>query len=53
MEYVILFGLLAVLLAIGAPVAFSLLAATLATVLYLALPPIVVCSSRWGPTSPP
>ena len=42
MEYVILFGLLAILLAIGVPVAFSLLAATLATVLYLALPPIVV-----------
>ncbi|MGQ3004362.1 MAG: TRAP transporter large permease subunit [Hydrogenophaga sp.] len=42
MEYIILFGLLAVLLAIGVPVAFSLLAATLATVLYLALPPIVV-----------
>ena len=42
MEYIILFGLLAILLAIGVPVAFSLLAATLATVLYLALPPIVV-----------
>ena len=42
MEFVILFGLFAVLLAIGVPVAFSLLAATLATVLYLALPPIVV-----------
>jgi TRAP-type mannitol/chloroaromatic compound transport system permease large subunit len=42
MEYIILFGLLFVLLAIGVPVAFSLLAATLATVLYLALPPIVV-----------
>ena len=42
MEYLILFGLLAILLAIGVPVAFSLLAATLATVLYLALPPIVV-----------
>jgi tripartite ATP-independent transporter DctM subunit len=42
MEYVILFGLLAVLLAVGVPVAFSLLAATLATVLYLTIPPIVV-----------
>ncbi len=42
MEYVVLFGLLAVLLAIGVPVAFSLLAATMATVLYLAIPPIVV-----------
>lgn len=42
MEYVILFGLLLILLAIGVPVAFCLLAATLATVLYLALPPIVV-----------
>lgn len=42
MEYVVLFGLLAVLLAIGVPVAFSLLAATMATVLYLTIPPIVV-----------
>ena len=42
MEFLILFGLFAVLLAIGVPVAFSLLAATLATVLYLAVPPIVV-----------
>ena len=42
MEYVVLFGLLAALLAIGVPVAFSLLAATMATVLYLAIPPIVV-----------
>ena len=42
MEFVILFGLFAVLLAVGVPVAFSLLAATLATVLYLAVPPIVV-----------
>jgi hypothetical protein len=33
MEYILLFGLFAVLLAIGVPVAFSLLAATLATVL--------------------
>ena len=42
MEYIILFGTLLVLLAIGVPVAFCLLSATLATVLYLALPPIVV-----------
>ncbi|KQW83032.1 TRAP transporter large permease [Brevundimonas sp. Root1279] len=42
MEYIILFGLLGVLLALGVPVAFSLLAATLATVVYLAIPPIVV-----------
>jgi hypothetical protein len=42
MEFVILFGLFALLLVIGVPVAFSLLAATLATVLYLAVPPIVV-----------
>ena len=42
MEYLILFGLLGLLLLIGVPVAFSLLAATLATVLYMALPPIVV-----------
>lgn len=42
MELAILFGLFAVLLVLGVPVAFSLLAATLATVLYLALPPIVV-----------
>lgn len=42
MEYVILFGLLAILLALGVPVAFSLLASTLATVLFLSIPPIVV-----------
>jgi tripartite ATP-independent transporter DctM subunit len=42
MEFLILFGLFAVLLAIGVPVAFSLLAATLATVLYLSVPSIVV-----------
>jgi tripartite ATP-independent transporter DctM subunit len=42
MEYVILFGLLAILLALGVPVAFSLLASTLATVIFLAIPPIVV-----------
>ena len=42
MEFVILFGVFALLLLIGVPVAFSLLTATVATVLYLALPPIVV-----------
>ncbi|WP_029415953.1 TRAP transporter large permease [Brevundimonas bacteroides] len=42
MEFVILFGVFALLLLIGVPVAFSMLAATVATVLYLALPPIVV-----------
>ncbi len=42
MEFVILFGLFAVLLVLGVPVAFSLLAATVATVIYLAVPPIVV-----------
>lgn len=42
MEFVILFGVFAVLLLIGVPVAFSLLTATVATVIYLALPPIVV-----------
>ena len=42
MEYIILFGLLAVLLVMGVPVGFALLASTLATVLYLAIPPIVV-----------
>jgi tripartite ATP-independent transporter DctM subunit len=42
MEFIILFGVFALLLLIGVPVAFSLLSATVATVLYLALPPIVV-----------
>lgn len=42
MEFIILFGVFALLLLIGVPVAFSLLTATVATVLYLALPPIVV-----------
>lgn len=42
MELIILFGVLALLLAIGVPVAFSLLGATVATVLYLAIPPIVI-----------
>jgi tripartite ATP-independent transporter DctM subunit len=38
----ILFGMLAVLLLIGVPVAFALLGASLATALYLGLPSIVV-----------
>ncbi|HAJ01714.1 MAG TPA: C4-dicarboxylate ABC transporter permease, partial [Brevundimonas sp.] len=42
MEFIILFGVLALLLILGVPVAFCLMGATLATVLYLALPPIVV-----------
>ncbi len=42
MEYIILFGVFAALLLIGVPVAFSLLASTILTVIYLALPPIVV-----------
>lgn len=42
MEYIILFGVFAALLLIGVPVAFSLLASTVVTVVYLALPPIVV-----------
>lgn len=42
MEYIILFGVFAGLLLIGVPVAFSLLASTVITVIYLALPPIVV-----------
>lgn len=42
MEIAILFGVFALLLLIGVPVAFAIAAATLATVLYLELPPIVV-----------
>ncbi|MEZ6024385.1 MAG: TRAP transporter large permease [Hyphomonadaceae bacterium] len=42
MEIAILFGVFAVLLILGVPVAFSIAAATLATILYLDLPPIVV-----------
>jgi tripartite ATP-independent transporter DctM subunit len=41
-EYLILFGVLFGLLALGVPVAFCLLGATLATTLYLLLPPVVV-----------
>ncbi len=42
MAVAILFGVFALLLAIGVPVAFALVSASLATVLYLGLPPIVV-----------
>jgi len=42
MEIAILFGVFALLLVLGVPVAFSIAAATLATILYLDLPPIVV-----------
>lgn len=42
MEVAILFGVFALLLIVGVPVAFSIAAATLATVLYIGLPPVVV-----------
>ncbi|PZN27825.1 MAG: hypothetical protein DIU71_16875 [Proteobacteria bacterium] len=42
MAIAILFGLLALLLVTGVPVAFALISAALATVLYLELPPLVV-----------
>ena len=42
MATVLLFGVFAVLLVLGVPVAFGLIAASLATVLYLGLPSIVV-----------
>lgn len=42
MEIAILLGVFALLLVLGVPVAFSIAAATLATILYLDLPPIVV-----------
>jgi tripartite ATP-independent transporter DctM subunit len=42
MGVAILFGVFALLLAIGVPVAFSLMSASLATLLYLGLPPIVM-----------
>jgi tripartite ATP-independent transporter DctM subunit len=42
MEIALLFGVFAILLVVGVPIAFALSAATLATVLYLGLPPIVV-----------
>jgi TRAP-type mannitol/chloroaromatic compound transport system permease large subunit len=41
-EIAILFGVFAFLLVLGVPVAFSIAAATLTTVLYMGLPPIVV-----------
>ncbi|HZX92124.1 MAG TPA: TRAP transporter large permease subunit, partial [Rudaea sp.] len=42
MATAILFGVFAVLLIVGVPVAFSLVCASLATFLFLGLPPIVV-----------
>lgn len=42
MEFLVLFGLFAALLLIGVPVAFALLGSTLATVVFLGLPPIVI-----------
>ncbi len=42
MEIAILFGVFAVLLILGVPVAFSIAAATLATVVYIGVPPVVV-----------
>lgn len=42
MELVILFGLFAILLAIGTPVAFALFVSTTVSIVYLGLPPIVV-----------
>ena len=42
MEIAILFGVFALLLIIGVPVAFSIAAATLATLVYIGVPPIVV-----------
>jgi tripartite ATP-independent transporter DctM subunit len=42
MEIALLFGVFAILLVLGVPIAFALSAATLATVTYLGLPPIVV-----------
>src|SRR5258708_5856607 len=42
MAIAILFGVFALLLIVGVPVAFSLICASLATFLYLDLPPIVV-----------
>lgn len=42
MAIAILFGVLALLLVTGVPVAFALISAALATVLYLELPPLVV-----------
>ncbi len=42
MEYWVLFGTFSVLLVVGAPVAFSLGISSLATVMYLGMPPLIV-----------
>ena len=42
MELLILFGLFAVLLVVGVPVAFALGVSTVATIIYLGLPPLIV-----------
>ena len=42
MELIILFGLFAVLLVLGVPVAFALASATVASILYMGLPPLIV-----------
>jgi tripartite ATP-independent transporter DctM subunit len=42
MEIALLFGVFALLLILGVPIAFALAAASMATVLYLGLPPVVV-----------
>jgi tripartite ATP-independent transporter DctM subunit len=42
MELTILFGVFALLLILGVPVAFAIAASTLATVAYIGLPPIVI-----------
>ena len=42
MEIIILFGVFAILLVLGVPIAFSLATASIAAVLYLGLPPVVV-----------
>ncbi|ANP46103.1 TRAP transporter large permease [Candidatus Viadribacter manganicus] len=42
MEIAILFGVFALLLILGVPIAFAISTATLATVVYLGLPPVVV-----------
>jgi len=42
MEIAILFGVFIVLLVLGVPIAFSIAAASLATVFYLGVPPVVV-----------
>ena len=42
MEIALLFGVFALLLILGVPVAFAIAAATVATLVYLGIPPIVV-----------